>query len=241
MAADAAPARLFVPALPGTGEAFTLAPDEAHYVGRVCRAHPGDRVEASDGRGTVAVLRLLDLRGEVRAEVESQVRQDRRRRGWVLCGAPEGERGDWLVEKLAELGVARFIPVDCARGRWTRAGERTSRWERLAIAALRQSRRAWRMEIMAPADLADVVAAIPGEARLWLADAGGAATASPPVDPAADLAVGVVGPAAGLEERESALLLARGCARLRLSDARLRTETAAVAWAAWWSAGCPGA
>ena len=139
--AEAAPALLYLPGLPGAGARVELAGPEAHYVARVCRARAGERLEATDGRGTRATLRLVEVRGVVAAEVESVQREPASRPCWVLCGAPEGERSDWLVEKLAELGVVRFQPVDTARASWRRAAGRRGRWERLAVAALRQSRR----------------------------------------------------------------------------------------------------
>jgi 16S rRNA (uracil1498-N3)-methyltransferase len=196
----------------------------------------GERVEATDGRGTRAALRLIEVRDGVVAEVESVVREPASRCAWVLCGVPEGERADWLVEKLAELGIERFLPVDVARGRWRTASGRRARWERLAIAALRQSRRARLMAVEDPLPLRQALSALPPGSSRWLADAAGEPWLRGPV-PGAEPAVGLVGPSAGLDGEERKAALAAGFKPLRLSDARLRTETAALAWAAWWSAG----
>lgn len=234
LAADAAPALLYLPGLPETGSRFELPPAEAHYVARVCRACVGERVEATDGRGARAALRLIEVRAGVVAEVESVRREPARRRSWVLCGAPEGERADWLVEKLAELGIERFLPVDGARGCWRKAAGRRARWERLAIAALRQSRRVQLMAVEEPVPLRQALSGLPAESSRWLADVSGVPWSRSPV-PAGELAVGLVGPSGGLDEEESQAALAAGFQPLRLSDARLRTETAALAWAAWWS------
>jgi len=203
-------------------------------VARVCRARPGEHVEATDGRGALAVLRLTRVRGGVAAEVVSITRQEPGRGAWVLCGPPEGERADWLVEKLGELGILRFVPVDCDRASWKRARGRRARWGRLAVAALRQSRRLQLMALDEPIRLEQALADLPAEATLWLADASGAAPAREPSG-AAGLAVGLVGPAGGLTDRERELALRKGFRPVCLSDARLRTETAALAWGAWWS------
>ncbi|MBI5708936.1 MAG: 16S rRNA (uracil(1498)-N(3))-methyltransferase, partial [Candidatus Eisenbacteria bacterium] len=114
MPADAAPSFLYVAELPPAGATFELPPEEGRYLARVCRARAGERARATDGRGGLALLRLLDLRGAVTVEVEARDHHAPARTAHVLCGAPVAERGDWLVEKLAELGVARFQPVDCA-------------------------------------------------------------------------------------------------------------------------------
>lgn len=232
MAADAAPALLYLPGLPEPGTRLELAAADAHYVARVCRARVGERVEATDGRGARATLRVLEVRPGVLVELEAVTSEPARRQSWVLCGAPEGERADWLVEKLAELGVGRFMPVDTVRGNWRAAGGRRARWERLAIAALRQSRRLHLMAVEEPAPLQQALASLPPGSSCWLADpsgaVGGVSTGDGPV-------VGLIGPSGGLDDGERQAALAAGFLPLRLSDARLRTETAALAWAAWWS------
>src|SRR5436309_10959587 len=103
--AEASPSYIFAPNMVGVGASLQLSEAESRYLVRVCRAREGDRVTATDGRGTIATLRLASLHPRVLAEVESAQREERRRSAWVWCGAPEGERADWLVEKLAELGV----------------------------------------------------------------------------------------------------------------------------------------
>jgi 16S rRNA (uracil1498-N3)-methyltransferase len=239
LAADATPALLYLPGLPQAGERFDLEPAEAHYVARVCRARAGERVEATDGRGARAALRLVEVHDRVTAEVESVVHEAAARRSWVLCGAPEGERADWLVEKLAELGVERFVPVDCARGRWKGGAGRRSRWQRLAVAALRQSRRLHLLAVEEPVSLGEALSALPAGGSRWLADVRGTAVGSTPGG-SGDLAIGLVGPSGGLDDGEREAAAAAGFRPVRLADARLRTETAALAWAACWSAAEPG-
>ena len=237
MAADAAPALLYLPGLPEPGSRLELAPADAHYVARVCRALVGERVEATDGRGARAALRLVEVRRGVVVEVEAVTCEPARRQSWVLCGAPEGERADWLVEKLAELGIGRFLPVDAVRGRWRTASGRRARWERLAIAALRQSRRLHLMAVEEPVPLQQALLSLPPGSGRWLADASGADAGYGQAPIGGDPAVGLVGPSGGLDDGERQAALAAGFQLLRLSDARLRTETAALAWAVWWSAG----
>lgn len=237
MAADAAPALLYLPGLPEPGARFELAAADAHYVARVCRARVGERIEATDGRGARAALRLVEVHRGVTAELEAVTRAPALRQAWVLCGAPEGERADWLVEKLAELGVGRFLPVDTARGRWRAAGGRRARWERLAIAALRQSRRLHLMTVEEPLPLQQALSSLPPGSSRWLAEESGVMVGYRPPSTGREPEIGLVGPSVGLDagEREAACIA--GFQPLRLSDARLRTETAALAWAAWWSAG----
>src|SRR5262245_43471709 len=234
--ADAAPSHLFLDELPAAGERRSLEGDEAHYLTRVCRARPGDVAHATDGRGGLARLRVVELRPEVVIEGEALDRVLARRTAWLLCGPPEGERGDWLVEKVAELGIAVLIPVNCERGAWADRGARLERWHRLAVAALRQSRRRFLLEIRPPISLGDVGSMLPAQAQRFLADPDGRPAAGW-APPAADASIGLVGPSEGLSRAEKDLSSRLGFDPIRLSGARLRAETAAVAWAAWWSGG----
>ncbi len=231
-AADAAPAFVHVPGLAGAAERVVLEGDEAHYVARVVRAREGERLTATDGAGCVARLVVEQVRPDVRLRVEAREQRPAPARTELLCGAPEGERGDWLVEKCAELGVTRLLPVDCDTARWME-GKRTERWTRLAIAALRQSRSAWLMQCAPVTALEDAIVALTPSVR-WLADAGGAGP--PGLPELGDHAVsGMVGPSSGCSGPERNLLLQNGFIAVRLAPSRLRTETAAVAMAALWA------
>ncbi|MBI3539782.1 MAG: RsmE family RNA methyltransferase [Candidatus Eisenbacteria bacterium] len=240
---DAAPSWILVPDLPAAGGRVSLGAGESHYLARVFRARPGDRVSATDGNGAIAALRLIEIGGSVTAEVETRERREMEREAWVLCGAPEGERADWMIEKLAELGVRVLQPLDCERGVWRGGARRIERWRRVAAAALRQSRRAFLLDVRPPMDLAGALDALPAGGMRCLCDATGphgvAAAAA-----GAGNAVGLIGPAAGFTAGEAERVRAAGFSPMRLAGARLRTETAAVAWAAWWASAmdaAPGA
>jgi 16S rRNA (uracil1498-N3)-methyltransferase len=227
-----APSFLFVPALRTLGARFTLEGEEARYVTRVVRVREAERVTASDGAGLVATLRVERVKPDLVLALESSAEVPRPVPARVLCGAPEGERGDWLVEKLAELGITDLQPVDTERAHWP-AG-RGDRWERLTVAAMRQSRAAWRMAVHPAVGLTDAMAAA-REGTRWLADPAGEPASG--LLPAADgAAVAAVGPASGFTEPERKALRGCGFTPVSLADRRLRTETAAVATAALWAA-----
>ncbi len=215
------------------GSSLELPESDAHYVARVCRAAPGDRATATDGRGSVARLEIIEAGARVVARCMTVTEVARVSEAWVLCGAPEDGRADWLIEKLAEFGVARFQPVDGTRGRW-RTG-RTERWRRLASAALRQSQQAYALEIGEVMPLEAALATVPEDASRWSAQASGEGEDLP--RPAPARVAGVIGPAGGWTDSDLESLGQRGYRPLRLAGARLRCESAALAWAAWWARG----
>ena len=235
MPAEAAPSLLYVEDLPGVGRRVTLREDESHYLARVCRGRVGDRVSATDGRGALASVVLIQAGRQAVVEVERSERSEPTRSAWALSGAPEGERGDWMVEKLAELGVTVFQPLDCERGSWEKMKGRTERWRRVSVAALRQSRRRFLLEVREPLPVGAALAALPPESGRWLADPAGpsAAGMQAPID---GVTVGLIGPAAGLSSGEREIATSAGFSPISFSDSRLRTETAALAWGCWWAA-----
>ncbi len=231
--ASAAPAYVYAPELGAEGSELTLSESESHYVAHVCRARLDETLDCTDGQGRVATLRVTTLGRAVRGRVERVVSHERRRPAWLLCGTPEGKRDDWMVEKLAELGVGHWTPVTCERGDWDAGPRVRERWERLAIAALRQSRSAFRMAIDSPIPLRDAVAPLPRDSVRWLAEPAG----EPPIvsGEVRSLAA-VIGPAGGLTDAEREWLGGEGFQAVSLGASRLRAETAAVAMASIWCA-----
>ncbi len=222
------PAFVHVPELPAPGAEFALGADESHYVARVCRVRANETIEASDGRGTRAVLRVVAPGSRVAVRVESRDAVARAHVGAILSGPPESGREDWLIEKLAELGVARWVPLEVERGAWDSAARRRDRWERLTIAALKQSCSAYRLEIADPMPVAAALETLPAGTTRWLGDPAGDGPAS---RVSAEWA-GAVGPAAGFTAEEVRAFEGAGFQPVRLAPGRLRSETAAVALAA---------
>ena len=231
-AADAAPSFLYVPGRCAVGETLELDGEAGRYLSRVIRARPGDRVTASNGAGTLTTIEVLESRPDVRVVVLAEEHVAEPPTSLMLCGAPEGERGDWLVEKLAELGITHLVPVDTERVSWP-GTLRLERWERLAVAALRQSRSAWRLQLVPPATLREAVAGLTSRER-WLADPAGRAVHARAL--ASDSPVsGAVGPSSGFSDAERKWLMDQGFEAVSLAPSRLRTETAAVALAGHWA------
>lgn len=238
-AADAAPSYVFVPGLAAAGDEIAFGGEEAHYLRRVVRVRAGERVTATDGEGLVADLRVLEAGEACRAAVVARRVEPRAATLELWCGAPEGDRADWLVEKLAELGVAVLRLVDAERASWERAARRAERWERLAVAALRQSRSAYRLRVIPPAALEGALAAAGSPAPGWLADPAGEPLRAGLAGAGAH-GRAAVGPSGGFSDAERKQLEDNGFIPTRLTGTRLRTETAALAIASLLLAG-PGA
>ena len=213
-----------------------LPPAEAHHVRDVLRLIVGDEVELFDGGGATAVARIVAVTvGVVAVEVVAVTPAARAAVSLTVAAAvPRGDRADWMVEKLSELGVARFVPVAAGRSVVVPGGRnKVERWERLTVEAAKQCRRAGVMTI---APVTPVAAVIGGPAGWILATEGGTRPVASVAVPAA-LTV-LVGPEGGWTADELAAADAAGWARVGLTGTVLRVETAAVAVAA--VVGCRG-
>ena len=136
----------------------------------------------------------------------------------VAFAVVKGQRPEWAVQKLTEIGVDRIVPLLSARSvvRWPagEVGAQVARLRRVAREASMQSRRLWLplVDVVSPFE---AMAAEPGAV---LAHPGGG-------PPSLERPVVLIGPEGGWDEAE----LARARAMLvGLGPSVLRTETAAV-------------
>ena len=170
----------------GAGARVALSREESRHATRALRLKPGDALEVCDGVGGLGLGRLMETTAkgnEAVVEVEAMI-EDELGSGmdWEVVaafGGLKGGRGDWLVEKAAELGARTLTPLLTERSAAIGKGEgsgRESRWGRVAHAASKQSLRACGLIVNAPTDVAELCAEIErdGSSRLTLLAAAGA-------------------------------------------------------------------
>lgn len=193
---------------PWEDEELRLTRSQRDHLERVLRLKPGTPLSYTDGRGTVG-SGTYDA-GTVMRGVE---RLRPRPSELIVASAPptSRDRTRFLVEKLAELGVARLQWFSTANGnRKTPSSEKTLSW---AVSALEQSRGAWLMDVdeglVTWSDLKGPIAA---------ADPGGKT-----LDSWRPQTV-VIGPEGGWADGE----LPAAAVRLDLGTTILRVETAAI-------------
>lgn len=196
-----------------------LAPDDAHHLSRVLRVRPGETVSVSDGIGG---WRRAAFVGTGRLEATGEVVRPPPATPpiTIALAVPKGDRAEWAVQKLTELGVDRIVALVTSRGvvRWDpgRAQRHLLRWRAVARHAAMQSRRLCLPEVEGPTSLAELAAR--GDLRAVLAEPGGAALAL-------DRPAVLIGPEGGWAPEE----LGCGLPTVELVPTVLRTETAAIA------------
>jgi 16S rRNA (uracil1498-N3)-methyltransferase len=224
------------PPWPAEGGEAALSAAESRHALRVLRLRSGDALHVIDAAGRQAEALAVGVRGgrlRVRLGPAGPSPGEESLAGRLaLPLLRSAARLDWAIEKATELGAAAFeiYQADRSLKGIARGGEgRAKRWERVALAAMKQSGRALAPGVRVHADLAALLAALPG-AQLLAADPRGQARPSRDWlarSPGERLLL--VGPEGGWSEREDRLLEEHGAARMSLGPRRLRVETAALA------------
>jgi len=163
-------------------------------------------------------------------------------RVYLFQGLPKADKMEWIIQKAVELGVYAVIPVSTKRCvvklDEKRAHSKIQRWQSIAEAAAKQSRRRVIPEVKGLMDFAEAltfakdmdVKLIPYE----LAAEGMQLTKSviDGLKPGQSVAV-FIGPEGGFEQSEVGQAREIGCEAITLGRRILRTETAGLTVLSW--------
>jgi 16S rRNA (uracil1498-N3)-methyltransferase len=214
-----------------TAGTMTVRGEEAKHAASAMRIGGGEVVLVGDGRGTLATCTVLTAdRAQIHVRIDHVREVPAPRELTVVQAIPKGERGDLAVELLTEAGASGIVPWRSERtvSDWRgKEPAKRQRWERVARAAAKQSRRAWLPRIHDP------VSGVPRVAGATLILHEGAADSLFALDlPSGPLSL-VVGPEGGLTEQEVADLHAAGGRAVRMGPEIMRTSTAGAAACVW--------
>jgi 16S rRNA (uracil1498-N3)-methyltransferase len=228
-------------------DVVTLSGPEGRHAATVRRLRPGERVDLTDGAGTLAEGVVAAVRpGLLEVTVlRRRVDPPPRPRICVVQAVPKGDRGELAVETMTEVGVDVIVPWAAERcvASWA-AGRRRGpepepkgqraldRWRSAAREAAKQSRRSRIPEVAALAS------------TLAVTERAGQAALTAVLAPEAELGIGdlplpddgeiilIVGPEGGVSPAEQAAFAAAGAVPVRLGPTVLRSSTAGTAAAA---------
>lgn len=215
-----------------TDSALILEGDNFHHAINVLRQEVGSRLSVVDGAGLELIVKIeeIESRRALCAIVEKHPGAGETKHDVTLAiGMLKAkDRFEYLVEKATELGVTSIVQLKTSRSEGREA--RPDRVRRIAIAAMKQSRRSVLPHIGQPVSLEEFVPDDNSECRIF----GTMDSLATPVLSAlekipsnASITV-VVGPEGGLDEAEETMLVDHGYQPVSLGSRRLRAETAAT-------------
>ena len=222
-----------IPLTPLQAGHHPLTKDERRYLLKALRLTDGEKIEVFDGQGffAIATLQGVEARQPYLDIEDPQEAPKPEHEVFLAVATPKGDRADWLVEKLTEIGASGLIWLQTERSVVTPKPEskKFARWARIADSAARQSRRVRVPEIQGPMQLKELLE-LNFDQRL---------VASPlrsdhslPQTTLKGRSIILIGPEGGFTDHELEQIKNSGYNLLWLSPHILRTETAAIAAAA---------
>jgi 16S rRNA (uracil1498-N3)-methyltransferase len=224
--------RFYTPEPLGPGE-FVLAGAEAHHLAAVRRFSPGDRVTLFNGDGSEYLAEVTALaKKSVTLNVLSAVAADRELPFPLVVASalPKGDRAEFLVEKLTELGATRFVPLVTARSVVIPKPSAVEKFARAVVEASKQCGRNRLMAVESPARWEHFVRRHDLPAARFVLHTDGGDTLLLGRGPEG-VAV-AIGPEGGFTAEELEAARPGGWRTARLGPRVLRVETAALAAAA---------
>jgi 16S rRNA (uracil1498-N3)-methyltransferase len=223
--------RFYTPDPLGPGE-FRLSGAEAHHLSTVRRFAPGDRIVLFNGDGNEYAAEIVAVgKKSVALNVLSVACVDRELPfPLVIASAlPKGDRADYLIEKLTELGVTRFEPLITARSVVVPKANAVEKYERAVVEASKQCGRNRLMAIDSPRKWSEFLDTTGPGPRILLHPS--------PEAPRLTSAMGVgatiaIGPEGGFSDEEVNQAVAAGWQIAAMGSRVMRIETAAIAAAA---------
>ena len=228
--------RLFVEHPLGEGQTIPLTRDQAHYLFGVMRLGPGDPVllfNGHDGEWRATVAEAGKRGGTLTTDAQTAPQRNPPDL-WLLFAPIKKARTDFIVEKAAEMGAARILPVQTD---FTNAERiRQDRLQAHALEAAEQCGGTYVPEVTALHKLSDLLADWPADRHLMFCDetlAGGSSAL--PGGLAGNPWAILIGPEGGFSDAERTRLAAHPSAHpIALGPRILRADTAAVAALTVW-------
>ena len=220
--------------VPDAAHVTELPPEEARHAVSVLRLKAGDEIFLMDGEGSFyqANVTLAAIK-HCMYDIVKALPQQKTWKGHVhLAIAPTKmmDRMEWMIEKMTEVGFDEITFLDCRYSE--RKQLRIDRLEKIVIAAMKQSRKAWKPVVHPIMPFQDFVNQ-QREGGLYIAHC---YTEIPRKDFLSEIQQAndqqdvtiLVGPEGDFSIEEVNQALEKGFSSVSLGQNRLRTETAGL-------------
>jgi 16S rRNA (uracil1498-N3)-methyltransferase len=220
--------------VPDAAHAHELPADEASHAVKVLRLTAGDEIMLMDGQGNFyrAVV-IVASNHHCMYDIQETQPQERPWQGHIhLAIAPTKlmDRTEWMVEKAVEIGVDEMTFLACQFSE--RRVVKTQRLEKIAVSAMKQSRKAWKTEIHEMTSFNDFITT-PRSGYQYIAHCYEEVERSflfeqmKALAPTEDVTI-LIGPEGDFSIDEVRNAIGKGYQSVHLGSSRLRTETAGL-------------
>ncbi|MBE6296910.1 MAG: 16S rRNA (uracil(1498)-N(3))-methyltransferase [Bacteroidales bacterium] len=216
--------------VPDIADSWELSQEEAAHAIRVLRLQAGDKLEITDGAGSLYPTRVASVQGKhCYVEPVEAVRVPKNWNGMLhiaIAPTKNMDRIEWFAEKATEIGLDALTFLNCRFSE--RKVVKPERVERIVVSAMKQSLKYSKPVVEDMVDFKKFIAAERNGAkyiahcydseRVLLKDI---------LVPGEDATV-LIGPEGDFSPEEVELAIKAGYRPVSLGSSRLRTETAAL-------------
>ena len=213
-----------------TGDRYVLNSEESKHCVKVLRLGVGEALAVVDGKGNWynAVIERADMRGcEIRV-TERIGEYGKRPFRLHLAVAPTKnmDRMEWMLEKCTEMGIEEVTMLNTAHSE--RKVVKADRLEKVIVAAMKQSLKAYLPRLNPMADFKKLVASSQEPCKFIAhCHEGEKKRLEEVYCPGKDVVL-LIGPEGDFSEEEVAFARQHGFVEVTLGNSRLRTETAGM-------------
>lgn len=220
---------LYYSVLPPCKNSIQIEGEEAHHISNVMRHKIGDEIFVTDGHGNIYQSKISRIdKNKVTADIIDIKKYESKFSNICFCipRLRSTERFEFALEKCVELGITNFIVFGSQRT--VAKGEKIKRWEKILVSAMKQSLRSWLPKISYSKSIREIYK-LNGIKILFDQNAQLTFQSFLPTLNS-QFSIGncffIFGPEGGFDEEE--LKIANGELRIKLTENRLRSETAII-------------
>ncbi len=229
----------FVPQACIAPSAISITGDLLTHLRDSLRVTKGEAVWFGNGEGTRFRGEITDVSKEaITAQIVETIQEPARRTPRLILGESllKGEKMDWVIQKVTELGVSKIIPIESRHSviqlKADRVDHQLARWQRIAIEAAQQSEQWHLPKVAKPRTLSELLANHRTNTTILMLTEReeGKSLQTIRLPQGTDASVlALVGPEGGWSKEEKEVAQQTGVETITLGQHILRSETAAMA------------
>lgn len=140
------------------GNSIRIEDEECHHITNVMRHKVGDEIFVTDGCGVIyqSNISVIEKKKMIADVIDSKKYENKFSNVWFCVPRlKSADRFEFALEKSVELGITNFIVFDSKRT--VAKGEKIERWEKILLAAMKQSLRSWLPKIQYVKSINEIV------------------------------------------------------------------------------------
>ncbi len=153
----------FISSITKLGESVLLSLEQSHHILTVLRMKDYDVIRIVDGASNIFLAHIQKVNKQVNAIIYEQLEDHTKLPVQItlVSGMLKGEKWDFLLQKVSELGVHTIVPFSSKRSvvktKEEKLDKKLTRWNKIALEACEQCKRSTLVQIEEPISFSQIV------------------------------------------------------------------------------------